>query len=114
MKVLFLAMNFRRKSTATSDEKKEEIIPINTGKMSMDEEVRKIVNNSTKPDIEIAGIPMRKENLAAVCLSIPENKAEVRVMPDLETPGIIEKACEIPINITSLNLISFSNFLLSP
>ena len=85
-------MNFRRKSTATSDEKKEEIIPINTGKMSMDEEVRNIVNNSTKPDIEIAGIPMRKESLAAVCLSIPENKAEVKVMPDLETPGIIAKA----------------------
>ena len=44
-------------------------------------------NNSTSPEIETAGIPTRKESLAAVFLSIPENKAEVRVIPDLETPG---------------------------
>ena len=49
---------------------------------------RNKVNNSTSPEIVIAGIPTRKESLAAVFLSIPENKAEVKVIPDLETPGI--------------------------
>ena len=55
--------------------------------MSIKDAVLKIVNNSTKPDIVTAGIPTKKENLAAVFLSSPENNAEVKVMPDLETPG---------------------------
>ena len=59
-------------------------------------------------------MPTRKESLAAVFLSIPENNAEVKVTPDLETPGIIAKDCENPKNIISLNLISSNNFFFVP
>ena len=55
--------------------------------MSITDNVLNKGNNSISPEIQIAGIPIRKESLAAVFLSIPENKAEVRVIPDLETPG---------------------------
>ena len=65
----------------------EEIIPIRVGSISIKDVVLNIVINSTVPVIAIAGIPTRKESFAAVFLSIPENNAEVRVMPDLETPG---------------------------
>ena len=78
-----------------------------------DEDVE-IVNNSTNPEIRIAGMPTRNENLAAVCLSIPKNKAEVKVIPDLETPGNIARDCDIPNKRTSTNLISLNNFFLSP
>ena len=47
--------------------------------------------STTNPEIKMAGIPTRKESLAAVFLSIPENKAEVNVIPDLETPGNTER-----------------------
>tara|TARA_Y100001968_G_C18969194_1_gene531478 strand:+ start:267 stop:464 length:198 start_codon:yes stop_codon:yes gene_type:complete len=57
------------------------------GKMSIKDVDLKILNNSTKPEIEIAGIPTKKEIFAAALLSKPENNAEVKVMPDLETPG---------------------------
>ena len=76
-----------RKSIAINDEMKEEIIPIKVGKISIADVVLYKVRNSTNPEIKIAGIPIRKESLAAVFLSIPENKAEVKVIPDLETPG---------------------------
>ena len=74
-------------SIAYNEEKKDEIIPIIVGKISNTENVLNKVNNSANPEIEIAGIPIRNESLAAVLLSIPENKAEVKVIPDLETPG---------------------------
>ena len=48
--------------------------------------------NSTIAAREIAGIPKRKENLAALLLSQPDNKAAEIVTPDLETPGIIANA----------------------
>ena len=73
-----------------------------------------IVKNSTKPEIEIAGMPIKKVSLAAVCLSIPENNAEVKVIPDLETPGNIARDCEKPSKIISLNLISFKYFFFVP
>ena len=57
------------------------------GRISITDDTLNKENNSTSPEIEIAGIPTRKESLAAVFLSIPENKAEVKVIPDLETPG---------------------------
>ena len=79
----------------------------------MDEVLYK-VNNSTKPDIEIAGIPTRKESRAAVLLSIPENNAEVKVTPDLETPGNTAKHCEKPNKIISFNLMSAKIFFFSP
>ena len=114
MKVLFLERNFRSKSIAIKEEKKDEIIPIIIGKTSIADDVRCKVNNSTNPDIEIAGIPTRKDNLAAVFLSIPENNAEVKVIPDLETPGNIARDCEMPNKIISLSLISLKNFFFLP
>ena len=62
-------------------------MPIIAGVTSKADDVLNKVHNSTIPEIEIAGIPTRKDSLAAVFLSIPENKAEVKVIPDLETPG---------------------------
>ena len=84
------------------------------GKISKVEEVRHKLNNSTIPAIEIAGIPTRKESLAAVFLSIPENNAEVKVTPDLDTPGNSARDCEIPNKIISFIFISENNFFLLP
>ena len=106
--------NLRRKSIKIIDEKNDVIIPIIVGKISIIYEVRYILNKFTNPDNVIAGIPTRKDNLAAVFLSIPENKAEVKVTPDLETPGIIARACEVPNKIMSISLISLNNFFLEP
>ena len=55
------------------------------------------LKNSTKAAIEIAGIPMRKENLAASLLSQPDKSAMEIVAPERDTPGIIANACAIPI-----------------
>ena len=93
------------------EEKKEDIIPIKVGRISITDDVLNIVNNSTSPEIEIAGIPTKNESLAAVFLSIPENNADVKVIPDLETPGNIARDWEIPNKITSLKLTSESNLL---
>ena len=101
-------------SIAIIEEKNDEIIPIIMGRTSNGEVFRYSVNNSTSPDIEIAGIPIRKDILAAVCLWIPENNAEVNVIPDLETPGNIAKDCDTPIKIISLRLMLENNFFLSP
>ena len=90
------------------------MIPIIVGRISIVDEVRHRINNSTNPDIEIAGIPTRNESLAAVFLSIPENKADVNVTPDLETPGNIANTCEIPSKIISLISISMNNFFFLP
>ena len=84
------------------------------GRISITDNVLNKVNNSTSPEIEIAGMPIRKESLAAVFLSIPENNAEVRVIPDLETPGNIARDWARPKKITSLTLISLNNLLLLP
>ena len=84
------------------------------GRRFIADEDLKRVNNSTIPEIEIAGIPTRNESLAAVCLSMPENKAEVKVIPDLETPGNIARDWEKPKRIMSLNLMSENNFFLFP
>ena len=76
---------------ANMEEKKDENIAIIKGIMSTIVNVLNKVNNSTRPEIVIAGIPTRKESLAAVVLSMPENNAEVKVIPDLETPGKIAR-----------------------
>ena len=98
---MFFAKNLISKSIAIIDERKDEIIPIIVGKISIKDEARYIVSNSTNPDTDIAGIPTRKDNRAAVLLSIPENNAEVKVTPDLETPGNIARYCEKPNKIIS-------------
>ena len=89
--MLFLDKNLRNKSIAIIEEKNDVIIPIIIGKISIIDNVLNKVMNSTSPEIDIAGIPTRKERLAAVFRSIPENNAEVKVMPDLETPGNIAR-----------------------
>ena len=114
MKVLFFDRNLRSKSIAIKDEKKEDIMPVKIGRISIKDEVLYKVNNSTNPDIETAGIPTKKESLAAVFLSIPENNAEVKVTPERETPGNIARACEIPKKIISLIVISENNFFRLP
>ncbi len=86
--VLFDLRNLRRKSIAIREEKKEEIIPKNKGNNSDIVRFSNRPNNSIRPDIVIAGIPIRNENLAADFLFNPENKADVKVTPDLDTPGI--------------------------
>ncbi len=48
--------------------------------------------NSTIAAMEIAGMPRRKENLAASYLSHPDIKAVEIVTPDLDTPGKIASA----------------------
>ena len=53
--------------------------------------------NSTIAAKEMAGIPKRKENFAASPLSQPQTRPVEIVIPDLETPGKIAKACERPI-----------------
>ena len=114
MKVLFFDRNLRSKSIAIKDEKKEDIMPMKAVIISTKDEVLYKVSNSTNPDIETAGIPTRKESLAAVFLSIPENNAEVKVTPDRETPGNIARDCEIPKKIISLSLMSENDLFRSP
>ena len=114
MKVLFFDRNLRKKWIANKEEKKDEIIPIIVGKISIADNDLNKVTNSTRPEIEIAGIPTRKESLAAVSLSIPENRAEVKVIPDLETPGNIARDWARPKKIISFKLISSKSFLLLP
>ena len=84
-------------------------------------EVRQIIKevilddgNSLKEDInstiaasEIAGIPKRKENLAASPFSQPDIRAVEIVTPDLEIPGKIANAWERPIEKLSENLWFF-------
>ena len=48
--------------------------------------------NSTIEAKEMAGMPKRKENLAASLLFHPAIKAVEIVTPDRETPGIMAKA----------------------
>ena len=55
----------------------------------------------------MAGRPKRKENFAASPLSQPKSKAVEIVMPDLEKPGKIAKACERPIRKPSKQLWFF-------
>ena len=114
MKVLFFERNLSSKSIAIKDDKKEDIIPVSIGRRSIKDVVLYKVTNSTNPDIETAGIPTRKEILAAVFLSIPENNAEVNVTPDRETPGNIARDCERPKKIISLSLMSENNFFRLP
>jgi len=114
MKVLCFERYLSSKSIAIKDERKEDIMPMNIGKVSITDDVLNKVINSTNPDIEIAGIPTRKDSLAAVFLSIPENNAEVKVTPERETPGNIARDCEIPKKIISLILMSENNFFRLP
>ena len=83
---------FKKKSIANNEDTNVVIRPTISGKKlnelgSLNEEI-----NSTMAAREIAGMPKRKENLAASDLSQPDTKAVEIVTPDLETPGMIAKA----------------------
>ena len=88
---------FIKKSIANNEDTNAVIRPTIKGKKLNEKNSLKEVINSTIAAIEIAGIPKRKENFAASPLSQPDTKAVEIVIPDLETPGIIAKACERPI-----------------
>ena len=51
------------------------------------------------------GVDIRKENRAASSLVRLKKRAVVIVLPERDTPGIIDKACERPIQIASFNVI---------
>ena len=51
---------------------------------------------------KITGITIKKENFALSLLLFPKNKDVDIVAPDLDIPGKIAKACEIPIIIESV------------
>ena len=53
--------------------------------------------SSTIPAKVIAGIPRRKENLAASWRCQPFSRAALNVIPDRETPGMIASTCASPI-----------------
>tara|TARA_B100000242_G_C42826948_1_gene384227 strand:+ start:57 stop:374 length:318 start_codon:yes stop_codon:yes gene_type:complete len=88
---------FIKKSIANNEEKKVVVRPTIKGKKLNEENSLKEEMNSTIAAREIAGIPKRKENFAASLLPQPDTKAVEIVIPDLETPGKIAKACETPI-----------------
>ena len=83
---------FNKKSIAIKEDKNVVKRPTKKGrkpneKISSNEEI-----NSTIAAREIAGIPNRKENLAASLLSHPDIRAQEIVIPDLETPGKMANA----------------------
>ena len=82
---------------ANNEDKNVETNPKNRGKILKVDNLLKEKINSTNAAREIAGIPRRKENLAASALSQPDIKAVEIVMPDLEKPGITANAWEKPI-----------------
>ena len=83
---------FNKKSIANKDDKNVVIIPTERGRKPNEKKSLKEEINSTIAVSEIAGIPKRKENLAASPLSHPDIKALEIVTPDLETPGKMANA----------------------
>ena len=76
------------------------------------------VESATSPDKisliifpKINGTTIKKENRAAFSRSIPSKTEVPIVAPDLETPGRIAIACDIPIIIEWKKLTSFVVFL---
>ena len=88
---------FIKKSIASKEEKKVVIIPTERGRNGNAENWFTALKNSTKAANEIAGIPRRKENLAASFLFHPDKRAIEIVAPERDTPGRIAKAWAIPI-----------------
>ena len=83
---------FNKKSIANKDVKNVVIRPIKRGRKPNEKNSLKEEINSTIAAREIAGIPKRKENLAASPLSHPDIRALEIVTPDLETPGKMANA----------------------
>ena len=78
---------FNNKSIANNDDKNVVIRPTKRGRNPNEKKSLKEEINSTIAAREIAGIPKRKENLAASPLSHPDIRALEIVTPDLEAPG---------------------------
>ena len=91
-------MYFNKKSIAIKEDKKVESNPIKSGRNGNVETWFIELKNSTRATNEIAGIPSRKENIAASLLSQPDKSAIEIVAPERDTPGRIAKAWAIPIN----------------
>ena len=83
---------FNKKSIANKEDKNVVIRPTIRGEKPNEKKSLKEEINSTIAAREIAGIPKRKENLAASPLSQPDIRALEIVTPDLETPGKIANA----------------------
>ena len=83
---------FNKKSIANNEDTNEVISPAISGKKLNELILLKKEKNSTIAAKEMAGMPKRKENLAASPLSQPVTRAVEIVTPDLETPGKIAKA----------------------
>ena len=83
---------FNKKSIANNEVENVVIRPITSGKKLNELNSFKEEMNSTKAAREMAGIPRRKENLAASLRSQPETRAVEIVTPDLDTPGKMAKA----------------------
>jgi len=88
---------FIKKSIANNEEMKAVINPTKRGRNGNVENWLTALKNSTKAANDIAGIPRRKEYLAASFLFQPDNRAIEIVDPERDTPGKIAKACAIPI-----------------
>ena len=83
---------FNKKSIANKEDKNAVIRPTKRGRKPIEKNSLKEEMNSTIAAREIAGIPKRKENLAASLLPHPVIKALEIVTPDLETPGKMANA----------------------
>ena len=83
---------FNKKSIANKEETNVVRRQTKSGKNPNSKKSLKEEINSTIAAIEIAGIPKRKENLAASPLSHPDIRALEIVIPDLETPGKMANA----------------------
>ena len=82
---------------ANNEKKKVVINPTKRGRNGKVGNLLISLKNSKIAAKEIAGIPSRKENLAASFLSQPDKSAIEILAPERDTPGIIAKAWAIPI-----------------
>ena len=95
---------FNNRLIANNEEKNVVVRPKIRGEKLNEDNTLKEEINSTIAAKEIAGIPKRKENLAASLLSQPDTRAVEIVTPDRETPGIIANAWKRPIKKLSESL----------
>ena len=103
----FVEKYFNKKFIANNEDKNVVKSPNIRGKKLNEENSLKEEINSTIAAKEIAGMPNRKENLAASPRSQPDTKADEIVTPDREIPGIIANDWKSPIKKLSVKLWFF-------
>lgn len=81
--------------------------PANNTPVVASKEVISLTWTNAAPNM--AGIDNKKLYLAASSRFNPENKPAAIVDPDLEIPGAIDKAWNIPITIAFFNVISLTS-----